>query len=79
MGSVSTRIVRQIHTRKLDRSVAHHNMKRAGIKRVNKEDCTYVKNPFGGITKSSNGSYFSNHWREYIKVPTIDLRRRFSK
>lgn len=65
----------QIHTRELDRSVAHHNMAKAGLKKVNKEDASFVKNPFGGITKVSNGSYFSNHWREYINIKTIDLRR----
>lgn len=75
MGKTVTRIVRQIHTRELDRSVAHHNMARAGLKRVNKEDASFVKNPFGGITKVSNGSYFSNHWRDYINIKTIDLRR----
>lgn len=75
MGKTVTRVVRQIHTRELDRSVAHHNMARAGLKMVNKDDASFVKNPFGGITKVSNGSYFSNHWRDYINIKTIDLRR----
>lgn len=75
MSKTVTRIVRQIHTRELDRSVAHHNMKRAKLKRVNKEEFTLLKNPFGGVTKSSSGSYFSNHWRDYINTKTIDLRR----
>ncbi len=75
MNKKTKRVPTQVHTRELDRSVAHHNMMRAGLKRINKDDASFVKNPFGGITKVSKGSYFSNHWRDYIKTPTIDLRR----
>lgn len=66
MGTTFTRVVRQIHTRELDRSVAHHNMKRAKLRKVNKNE--------NGL-----GSYFSNNWRDYINTPTIDLRRRSTK
>lgn len=75
MKQQSKRVPTQVHTRELDRSVAHHNMARAKLKRVNKDDASFVKNPFGGITKVSKGSYFSNHWRDYINTKTIDLRR----
>lgn len=75
MNKKTKRVPTQVHTRELDRSVAHHNMKRAKLKRVNKEEFTLLKNPFGGVTKSSSGSYFSNHWRDYINTSTIDLRR----
>ena len=33
-----TRVPTQIHTRKIDRAVAHKNMERAGLRRVNKHD-----------------------------------------
>ena len=39
--------------RKLKRSVARANMKRAGITRLNK--------------RNSGASFFSKHWREYVK------------
>lgn len=61
----------QIHTRKLDRLVAHKNMKRAGLKGVNKHD---HYGPLYDRTRTS--SYFSEHWRDYVTVPTIDLRRK---
>lgn len=39
--------------RALARAVAHNNMKEAGLVRVNK--------------KRAGDSFFSRHWREYIK------------
>ena len=51
------RVPTQIHTRELDRLVAHRNMKRAGLRKVNK-----------------NG-YFKLQWKEYINIPTVDLRK----
>lgn len=60
----------QIHTRKLDRLVAHKNMERARLKRVNKHD--YSGPLFG---RQRIDSYFSQHWRDTVNVPTIDLRR----
>lgn len=39
--------------RKLKRSVARANMKRAGITRLNK--------------RNAGDSFFSKHWREYVK------------
>lgn len=61
----------QVRTRKLDRLVAHKNMERAGLKRVNKHD--YSGLPF---MRARIDSYFSQHWRDTVVVPTIDLRRK---
>lgn len=41
------------HTRKLDRSVARRNMKKAGFVQMNKKDDDY-------------SSKFSKNWRKYI-------------
>ena len=70
------RVSTQIHTRELDRLVAHNNMKRAKLKRVNKHDYTHYQNGFGMIITQKIDSYFSNHWRDYINIPTVDLRRK---
>lgn len=40
--------------RALVRSIVHHKMKKAGFTQVNK-------------VKSSDGSYFARHWRDYLK------------
>ena len=64
----------QVHTRKLDRSVAHRNMERAGLKRVNKHDHVGT-----GWMIERIDSYFAKHWRETISVPTIDLRKKRRK
>ena len=50
------RVSTQVHTRKLDRSVAHAKMKKAGLVRVNDHR--------GG------NSFFSAHWREarYVNI-----------
>lgn len=61
----------QIRTRKLDRLVAHKNMERAGLKRVNKHD---YSGPL--FERQRIDSYFSQHWRDTVNVPTIDLRRK---
>lgn len=75
-GRIERRIPTRVHTRKLDRSVAHKNMERAGLRKVNKPNCTIYKGPFGSTVKEDMGSYFANHWRETANVPTIDLRGR---
>ena len=52
------RIIRmptQVHTRKLDRAVAHKRMERAGLRGVNDHTTS---------TGFKVDSYFSNHWRE---------------
>ena len=66
-----TRVPVQVHTRKLDRSVAHRNMERAGLKRVNRHDYSGA-----GWMIQRIDSYFARHWRETIDVPTIDLRKK---
>lgn len=42
----------QLHTRKLDREVAHNKMKKVGVIQLNKD--------------KGKGSFFANHWREYV-------------
>lgn len=74
--SKAIRVPTRVHTRKIDRAVAHKNMERAGLKRVNKKNCLIYKGPFGSTVKEDSGSYFANHWRETANVPTIDLRGR---
>ena len=76
MAVKEIRVPTRVHTRKIDRLVAHKNMERAGLKRVNKHDSYTYTNGFGATVKVDNGSYFSNHWRETANVPTIDLRRK---
>ena len=67
----TTRVSTQVHTRELDRTVAHRNMERAGLRRVNKHS---YSGPM--FLRQRIGSYFSNHWRDTVNVPTIDLRRK---
>lgn len=70
------RVPTQIHTRELDRAVAHNNMKRAKLRKVNKHDYTSYRNGFGMLLTQRIDSYFSEHWRDYINIPTVDLRRK---
>ena len=70
MSKNNNRMPIQVHTRKLDRLVAHKNMERAGLKRVNKHD---YSGPL--FERNRIDSYFSQHWRDTVNVPTIDLRR----
>lgn len=70
------RVPIQVHTRKLDRSVAHRNMERAGLRRVNKHDYVTYQNMSGMTVQERIDSYFAKHWRETINVPTIDLRKK---
>ena len=72
--SYVTRIPTQVHTRELDRLVAHRNMERAGLKRVNKHDYSGT-----GWLRTRIDSYFAKHWRETVDVPTIDLRKKRRK
>lgn len=70
--SSNGRVPTQVHTRTLDRLVAHTNMKRAGIRHVNKHD---YSGP--AFSKTRIGSYFSEHWRDNTEgIATIDLRRK---
>lgn len=72
----SVRIATQIHCRWLDRLVAHRNMKRAGLRKVNKHDYVTYQSMTGMTIKEYQPSYFSMHWRDTVNVPTIDLRRK---
>lgn len=66
-----TRVPTQVHTRELDRLVAHKNMERAGIKHVNRHDY------YGPLwERTIVSSYFAKHWRDTVNIPTIDLRRK---
>lgn len=46
------RVATQVHTRKLDRMIAHKNMSKYGFSKVNKNKAA--------------GSYFAKQWRKYI-------------
>lgn len=62
-----SRIIRtptQIHTRKLDRLVAHYNFKRIGFRKVNKK--SYFQKLHNGKWEYYPESYFSKHWREHV-------------
>ena len=76
MAKKSIRVPTRVHTRKIDRLVAHKNMERAGLKKVNKPNKTTYKNAFGATETIDYGSYFSRNWRATANVPTIDLRRK---
>lgn len=71
MKKESIRVSTPVHCRWLDRLVAHNNMKRIGIRHVNKHD--YSGPAWNRVRLDS---YFSRHWRDTIDVPTIDLRRK---
>ena len=50
-GRIERRIPTRVHTRKIDRSVAHKNMERAGLRKVNKKDSYTMKGPYGATVK----------------------------
>lgn len=52
--SRTKRVATQVHTRKLDRMVAHRNMENKGIGHINKD--------------KADGSFFANNWRKYVSV-----------
>ena len=56
------RVPTQVHTRKLDRAVAHTNMKNGGSSRVNKGK--KYRKVQGGQRYST--SYFASNWRDYV-------------
>ena len=53
--------------RKLDRMVAHHNMKKDGYHKMNKKHRNSITGVgmSGGRGSKRSGSVFSTHWREY--------------
>ena len=62
-NQVFRRVPTQVHTRKLDRSVAHHNMEIAELQGVN----------------DGNPSYFARHWRDTVVAPSHIYSRRNKK
>ena len=72
----SIRVATQLHTRELDRLVAHKNMERAGLRRVNKHDYAKYTTMTGMSIQEYLPSYFAKNWRDTVNVPTIDLRRK---
>lgn len=73
------RVFQQVHTRKLDRSVAHHNMEIADLKHVNKHDYVQYRTMTGMIVQEYQPSYFAKHWRDTVNVPTTIYSRRNKK
>jgi len=70
------RVSTPVHTRRLDRLVAHKNMERVGIKHVNKHDYVQYITMTGMVVQEYQQSYFAKNWRDTVTVPTIDLRRK---
>lgn len=60
----SIRVPTRVHTRKLDRSVAHARMKKAGLSHVNRHDYHTYQTMTGMTVQQRMDSYFSSHWRE---------------
>jgi len=58
------RVFQQVHTRKLDRSVAHARMKNLGYRKANKHDYATYQTMTGMLVQDRIGSIFSEHWRE---------------
>ena len=73
------RVFYQVHTRKLDRSVAHHNMEIAELKHVNKHDYARYQTMTGMTMQEYLPSYFARHWRDTVSVPTTIYSRRNKK
>ena len=63
------RVPTRIHTRELDRAIARKNMKKQKLTDVMKHSYSHgftLSGKEGEITR--NGSWFSEHWREYAGV-----------
>lgn len=57
------RVPTQVHTRKLDRMVAHNVMEKNGYKQVNKHDYNTYRTMSGMTVQERIGSFFSKNWR----------------
>lgn len=57
----------QIHTRKIDRAVAHKRMKDDGIEHINKKSYTAYTTISGAVYQKVEPSYFAKHWRAYAQ------------
>lgn len=57
----------RIHSRKIDRKVARHVMKKRGFRKVAKRDYSKVPNVNGkGYQTTRNQGYFSLNWKENV-------------
>lgn len=55
------RELKRVHTRKIDRAVAHRNMKNAGMKHVNKHD------HYGpAYLRERTDSIFAKRWKDFV-------------
>ena len=55
------RVQKRVHTRKIDRAVAHRNMKNDGMKHVNKHDHYGPQ-----YERTVIDSVFAKRWRDYV-------------
>lgn len=53
----------RVHTRKIDRMVAHNVMEENDYKRVNKHDYNTYHTANGMTIQERIGSFFSTHWK----------------
>ena len=53
----------RVHTRKIDRMVAHNVMKENNYKKVNKHDYNTYRTMSGMTIQERIGSFFSTHWK----------------
>ena len=61
-----TRDHERVHTRKIDRSVAHHLMKERGINHINKHDHYKEVSVTGATRDVIEPSFFAKNWRNYV-------------
>lgn len=57
------RVPTQVHTRKLDRMVAHNVIHENGYKKINKHDYNTYRTMSGMTVQERIGSFFSKNWR----------------
>ena len=62
-----TREYERIHTRKIDRSVAHARMKREGVVHPNKSEHMRYMTITGATMYKIEPSYFAKNWRAYAQ------------
>ena len=57
---------KRVHTRKIDRAVAHARMKAEGIPHINKSEYTKYMSITGAMIYKNEPSLFSKHWKAYV-------------
>ena len=55
----------RIHTRKIDRAVAHKRMKDEGIAHMNRSERGTYMTVSGAVMQKVEPSYFAKNWRAY--------------